>query len=221
MQAPLTEVTDANGTARIFIDPSREDQPARLIVEAQGYKKYLQNIDLMKGVLPTIIQLEPSQSPTTPASNPQAAATIKSSVAETSTPVVLVSNSSDFSLNKTLESDIPNFSSTLTKVEFRDSGHMRWYIDFWNQTDKDYRLAFYLEQSYIVDENGHRYKVLSHNTGEPIGFYQETIQVGVKVSQWFEFESPQNGAKNFKLTFVGLGYGDTPDFQPIEIKLDY
>jgi hypothetical protein len=63
-QAPLNEITDANGTARIFMDSSREGQPARLIVETPGFRKYVQNIDLIKGKLPTIIQLESEQAQT-------------------------------------------------------------------------------------------------------------------------------------------------------------
>jgi hypothetical protein len=61
-QAPLNDVTDVDGTARIFIDSSREGQPARLIVETPGYKKYIKNIDLRKDILPTVIQLESGQS---------------------------------------------------------------------------------------------------------------------------------------------------------------
>lgn len=63
-QAPLTAVTDNNGTARIFIDSSIEGKPARLIVEASGFENYEKNIDLQKELLPTIIQLEPSHAGT-------------------------------------------------------------------------------------------------------------------------------------------------------------
>jgi hypothetical protein len=57
-QAPLDEVTDSNGFARVFIDANRAGQPGRLIVQATGYKKYTQNIDLLEDMLPEIIQLE-------------------------------------------------------------------------------------------------------------------------------------------------------------------
>jgi len=61
--APLISVTDANGTARIFISSSIEGQPALLTVELPGYEKYRLNIDLRKEKLPTTIQLEQSPSP--------------------------------------------------------------------------------------------------------------------------------------------------------------
>jgi hypothetical protein len=56
--ASLDDVTDVNGLARIFIDASHSGKPGRLTVEANGYKKYTQNIDLTKDGLPDVIQLE-------------------------------------------------------------------------------------------------------------------------------------------------------------------
>jgi hypothetical protein len=59
-KAPLDEFTDANGFIRIFIGADRAGQPAKLIVEARGYKQYIQNIDLTQGNLPDVVQLEPA-----------------------------------------------------------------------------------------------------------------------------------------------------------------
>jgi hypothetical protein len=58
-QAPLEEFTDSNGFARIFIDDNHAGEPGRLTIEKDGYKKYVQNIDLDKKRLPIIVQLEP------------------------------------------------------------------------------------------------------------------------------------------------------------------
>lgn len=63
-QAPLDEVTDSNGFARIFVDTSRVGQPSRLIVQVAGYRRYTQNIDLKQDRLPDIVQLEPELSNT-------------------------------------------------------------------------------------------------------------------------------------------------------------
>ncbi len=59
-QAPLDGVADSNGLARIFISSSRAGKPGMLIVEATGYKRHTQNIDLTVGTLPDVIQLEPA-----------------------------------------------------------------------------------------------------------------------------------------------------------------
>jgi hypothetical protein len=58
-QAPLDGITDSNGLARIIVSSSCVGKPGRLIVEAAGYKRYMQNIDLTIGTLPDVVQLEP------------------------------------------------------------------------------------------------------------------------------------------------------------------
>ena len=57
-KAPLDSITDANGLARILVSSSHVNQPGMLIVEAKGYKRYMQNIDLIKDSLPHTVQLE-------------------------------------------------------------------------------------------------------------------------------------------------------------------
>ncbi|GAB4537070.1 MAG: hypothetical protein Kow0063_23340 [Anaerolineae bacterium] len=57
-KAPLDDVTDSKGVARIFVSSSYMGKPGLLIVEAKGYKKHTQKIDLIKDALPDIVQLE-------------------------------------------------------------------------------------------------------------------------------------------------------------------
>lgn len=57
-QAPLDEITDANGFARIAINASYAGKPGRLLVEANGYEAYRQEIDLTEGNLPDTIPLK-------------------------------------------------------------------------------------------------------------------------------------------------------------------
>ncbi len=45
-QAPLDGVTDTNGIARIFLPRSYAGQPGRLLIKANGYELYRQEIDL-------------------------------------------------------------------------------------------------------------------------------------------------------------------------------
>jgi hypothetical protein len=59
-KAPLDGITDSNGLARIFISSSHAGKPGMLIVEATGYKRHTQNIDLTVGTLPDVVQLEPA-----------------------------------------------------------------------------------------------------------------------------------------------------------------
>lgn len=57
-KSPLDELTDSNGFARFIIDASRAGEPGRLLVQADGYSKHDQYIDLYFGMLPDIIPLE-------------------------------------------------------------------------------------------------------------------------------------------------------------------
>ncbi len=59
-KAPLDDITDVNGIARIFVSTSHAGQPATLIVETDGCEKYRQHIDLIEGTLPDVVFLERS-----------------------------------------------------------------------------------------------------------------------------------------------------------------
>jgi hypothetical protein len=58
-RAPLDVLTDSNGIARIRIPSSYVGKPALLIAEEAGYGRYEQNIDLIEGALPHVLELEP------------------------------------------------------------------------------------------------------------------------------------------------------------------
>ena len=94
-QAPLDGITDSNGLARIFISSSRAGKPGRLIVEAAGYKRYMQNIDLTMGTLPDVVQLERmSAAILTPIAIPTETLTATSPVTCTPTPIGILATPS-------------------------------------------------------------------------------------------------------------------------------
>lgn len=57
-QAPLNTITDSNGIARIQIQGNYAGKPGVLLVEATGYERYRENMDLIKDALPDVVQLE-------------------------------------------------------------------------------------------------------------------------------------------------------------------
>jgi len=59
-KAPLDDITDTQGLARIRIPSSYAKQPGKLVVEASGYRRYEQNINLVTDALPDVVQLEPA-----------------------------------------------------------------------------------------------------------------------------------------------------------------
>jgi hypothetical protein len=106
-QAPLDDITDSNGLARISISSSRAGKPGRLIVEAAGYKRYMQNIDLTMGTLPDVVLLERSLGVTpTPTFTPTPH--IGPSTAPTLTLTPITTNTS---------TSTPTFTHTPTRAE--------------------------------------------------------------------------------------------------------
>jgi hypothetical protein len=61
-KAPLDAITDSKGMARIFVDSSYAGCPGFLTVEAKGYERYTQNIDVVEGALPDVVRLKPTAS---------------------------------------------------------------------------------------------------------------------------------------------------------------
>jgi hypothetical protein len=59
-KAPLDAITDSTGFARIFVSADHSGQPGRLLVEAEGYIKHRQEIDITEGALPKDVLLEPA-----------------------------------------------------------------------------------------------------------------------------------------------------------------
>jgi hypothetical protein len=59
--APIDEYTDSNGFTRIVLDASRAGKRGKIIVDAVGYQRYVQEIDLVQGNLSDTIQLKSGQ----------------------------------------------------------------------------------------------------------------------------------------------------------------
>ena len=58
-KAPLDEITDINGYARFRFDAGYDNEPSKIIVEAEGYERYTNNLNLTSNALPDSILLEP------------------------------------------------------------------------------------------------------------------------------------------------------------------
>jgi hypothetical protein len=55
---PFDDISDSLGVARIIVSSDHIGKPGVLIVEADGYKRYRQHIDLVAGALPDVVPLE-------------------------------------------------------------------------------------------------------------------------------------------------------------------
>lgn len=96
-----------------------------------------------------------------------------------------------------------NVIITLEKIEVC-ANKMKWYISFWNKTSGDAGLAFAEDRSYVVDEFGIQYKILSSS---PSNFIDSGVKAGVRLSGWLEFSTPENNAKEFSLYLTQWSFG--------------
>jgi hypothetical protein len=79
-------LTDSNGLARLFVDSKQANQPGELRVDVDGFKVYVQNIDIVEGSLPDTVQLEPLE--------PTIQSSVQPSITETPPAIPLPSSTS-------------------------------------------------------------------------------------------------------------------------------
>lgn len=96
-----------------------------------------------------------------------------------------------------------NVIITLENIEICAS-RMKWHISFWNKTSSDAGLAFAEDRSYVVDEFGVQYKILSSS---PSNFIDSGVKAGIRLSGWLEFYVPENNAKEFSLYLYQWSFG--------------
>jgi hypothetical protein len=227
-QAPLDTLTDSNGVARVFIDNTHAGQPGELRIEAANFKTYIQNIDIVAGALPDNVQLEAAVA-ASPADQGNGQASIVGAPTSTDVPTAAGKDAptapplvipASIQINDLRTTSWEGFTFRLNSVDFSKKKRMRWYFTFINNANEDVNLGFIYAQTYMVDENNHRYKVIDVDTNVgPGGTFGEIVQRGVGTDHWFEFDAPLNGAKDLKMQIVRSCIL-CPDFPMVELELD-
>jgi len=101
-QPPIDDVTDNNGYGELLLPANYVDKSGKLRVEADGYQPFLQTVQLTKGLLPDVIQLDqvigntqPGSATNTPTttntpalSSPDGTSALTSTMVPTATPSV-------------------------------------------------------------------------------------------------------------------------------------
>lgn len=116
----------------------------------------------------------------------------------------LVVKSVEINVSKNSDNYDGNVIFTVERIEILANNKMKWYVSFWNKTGGDAGLAFAGDRSYIVDEFGIKYKILSMS---PSNFIDSGVQAGVQLPGWLEFDVPENDAKEFSLYLVQWSFG--------------
>jgi hypothetical protein len=153
--------------------------------------------------------LTPTLDLPTPTATLTSTATVTPTLTATATETVTsTATQPPIEINVTKSSSRPNRNVILTveTIEIRPNNRMRWFISFWNQTDKFVSMEFGWGErySYLADEYGTRYDILSM---EPSGFIASHVDASTKLSGWLEFELPTRDARNFKLYLEQQSFG--------------
>lgn len=154
-------------------------------------------------VLPTNTVETPLLSPFTP--EPTTVTPIISSSEVPPTSALVGCQTTEINVSVNSDNFSGNVIITLEKIDVCGS-NMKWYISFWNKTSDNAGLAFAEDRSYVVDEFGTRYNILSSS---PSNFIDSSVQAGIRLSGWLEFDTPENNAKEFSLYLVQWSFGST------------
>lgn len=124
-----------------------------------------------------------------------------------------------FKVDQAVESNVEDFTMVLTTVDELPNGRSRWNLAAFNKTNRDHSLRFNYENTYCVDDDGDRYAVTgdSFNSKLSDGF-DRTLQPGVKLRFWIEFEPRQTTGKIFSLHLVN-GHFATVSLAPVQADL--
>lgn len=122
-------------------------------------------------------------------------------------------------VEKTFESDVAGFTLTVHAIEFLPDATARVYLSFWNQTAQDFDIGLTYQDTYVADENGNRFPVLSDslNTG-PKDMFNLTLQAGVRYEHSIDFQATKQDAKAITLGLVD-GRCCVASWQPLTFAL--
>lgn len=122
-------------------------------------------------------------------------------------------------VGKSLETPIEGLQATLSRIELLESQMMRWNLELLNRSTEDQQVDVDYERSYIVDELGQRYPVVSYDTmNQPYQGWK--VRRALRRDHWVEFQGPRGGAKKF--TIMVFVKGEPQAFTTVEVELpDY
>jgi hypothetical protein len=134
-------------------------------------------------------------------------------------PPPVAAESAVLPVSRSFATSIQGLRSQLERVELLANGRMRWRFAFLNGSERDQTLGFDYSRIYLEDKAGHRYPVLSFDTGAG-AVYRELVQRAVRVDRWIEFSAPLNGARDFTVVLVSHDRR-TLRFIPFTVRIPY
>jgi hypothetical protein len=124
--------------------------------------------------------------------NPTFRLSISTDPAASTAPTSVPDNVRFIEVNQPIKSSIDNFNTVLRSAEVLPTGTIRWNFDFWNKTAETRRIIINPKISYIVDDQGKRYAMVSDKL-------DIRFEAGIRGEYSIEFESPAPDAKTLIL----------------------
>ena len=96
-------------------------------------------------------------------------------------------------LDLSLENNIAGLTSTLTAIEFRGDGKMRWHLAFHNRSKRDLQIGFDYPRTYLSDAAGRQYSV--RGSDPPAGATRSStfeLRRGLRSDRWMDFDGPMD-----------------------------
>lgn len=119
-------------------------------------------------------------------------------------------------LSTTIDFGVEELQGSLTRVEMRGDERMRWNLQMLNQSTETRRVEIDFTRSYLLDENGKRYRVLGHESPGETGTGW-AVGGALRAERWLEFPSPRGGAQRFRVVLYAEG-GQEP-MTDLEVQL--
>lgn len=107
-------------------------------------------------------------------------------ITPTSYPTVIYRFAREYPTNR---SDV---AFLLDRVELLPNGEMRWYVGFFNRSERNYRVGFDTERTYLTDEAGNSYPLLDTSY-----VMNMSLRAGVRRDYWLEFPTPRGPVNEF------------------------
>ncbi|MEM1182092.1 MAG: CHAT domain-containing protein, partial [Acidobacteriota bacterium] len=115
----------------------------------------------------------------------------------------LTQRSETFTIDQVVATSVQDVDGLLKSVEILPDGRMRIHFAFTNQSSEQRALGLDLEQTYLADEQGHPYRVLSSSVPLGAPAVHQKLAPGQSRELWIEVPAPLDGARRFGVSLSG------------------
>jgi hypothetical protein len=123
-------------------------------------------------------------------------------------------------LDQVFPDDNENLLSIIDRVEVLENGNTRWHFSFWNQSTEYFDVQVDYEETYLVDEFGNRYDIITDQRArDSDDIWGSDFNAYVRSRHWIEFSALQPEATKIQV-FIGDTFFSKVNFTSFEVELE-